>query len=163
MAEMRKAEEGSAFPEKRKLDQPNSINKALEEEMEEIKEEDEFDSKKRQKLEIPAENEKYIITVAEKFVESKDGEDSYKGDENDNKDVHLKVESEIADKGKRIAAVDKGKAILIQESEEEGENEEEEDNGDNDDDEDYDYDSSDDSDSDFSDGLGGDSEYDLAN
>ncbi|KAL2240680.1 histone H2A.Z-specific chaperone CHZ1 [Sesamum indicum] len=144
MADMRNIEEGSAFPEKRKLDLPNPIDKTLEEK-EEIKEEDKSDSNKRQKLETPMENENSIIrsfTVDEKTSDLSDGKEDCKADENDNKEELLKVEAEIVDKEKGIAAVDKGKGILIEESEDE---------------DDYD-DSSDDSDSDFSDGLDSDSE-----
>ncbi|KAL0344181.1 UNVERIFIED_CONTAM: hypothetical protein Sangu_1305500 [Sesamum angustifolium] len=82
------------------------------------------------------------FTVDEKITDLSDGKEDGKADENDNKEEHLEVEAEIVDKEEGIAAVDKGKGILIEESEDE---------------DDYD-DSSDDSDSDFSDGLDSDSE-----
>ncbi|KAK4417943.1 hypothetical protein Salat_2207000 [Sesamum alatum] len=147
MADLKSIEEGSAFPEKRKLDLPNPIDKTLEEK-EEIKEEDKSDSNKRQKLETPTENENVIraFTADEKITDVSDGEQDRKADENDNKEEHLEVEAEIADE-EGIAAVDKGKGILIEESEDDYEEEGDE----------YD-DSSDDSDSDFSDGLDSDSE-----
>lgn len=146
MADMRKDEEGNAFPEKRKLDLPNSVNETFEQkaELDEVKSE----SSKRQKLETPVENEANVICsflIDGKMAETKDGKEDYKADEKGDTDEHLKVEAEIIDRGKRFSAADKGKGILIEESDDE----EGDDSGD---------DSSDDSDSDFSDGLDSGSE-----
>ncbi|KAG8385016.1 hypothetical protein BUALT_Bualt04G0179000 [Buddleja alternifolia] len=147
MANMRKVEEGSAFPEKRKLDLPNSINKSREEK-EEVKEEDKPNPTKKQKLTITPENVICSYVIDDKVVESKDGKENCKADENENKDEHYKVEPETVNRDDGITMVDKGKGILIEESDEEA-------------DEDDDDDSSDDSDSDFSDGLDTHSEDDA--
>ncbi|KAL0461197.1 UNVERIFIED_CONTAM: hypothetical protein Slati_0007300 [Sesamum latifolium] len=82
-----------------------------------------------------------VLSLLMKKSDLSYGNEERKADENDNKEEHLKGEAEIVDEEEGIAAVDKGKGILIEESEED----------------DYD-DSSDDSDSDLSDGLDSDSE-----
>ncbi|KAL2234142.1 UNVERIFIED_CONTAM: hypothetical protein Sindi_1146400 [Sesamum indicum] len=141
MADVKAVDEGSQFPEKRKLDLPNPVNNALEEEKIDA------DSNKRQKIEIPsgiaAESEGRLNNSA--AAEEEDGEeDEDEEDYNAEQDEDGDEETENVDrKGKGIMTDPKGKGKMVEESEDDDSE------GDDDDDDD----SSDDSDSDFSDGL----------
>lgn len=140
MADVKTVDEGSQFPEKRKLDLPNPVNNALEEDK------NDADSNKRQKIEIPsknaAETEERLNNSAN--AEEEDGEeDEDEEDYNAEQDEDGDEETENVDrKGKGIMTDDKGKGKMVEDSEDD-------DSDGNDDDDD----SSDDSDSDFSDGL----------
>ncbi|KAI3445088.1 hypothetical protein Pfo_001753 [Paulownia fortunei] len=155
MADVKTVDEGTEFPEKRKLDLPSSINKALEEDK------DKADSYKRQKIEIPSEkngsvslpdgenvpesDEHLNISAAaeEEDEENDEDEEDYNAEQDEDGDEDVNGEAEIVDrKGKGIMIDDKGKGKMLEDSED--------DDSDGPDDDD---DSSDDSDSDFSDGL----------
>lgn len=146
-----KAIEGAEFPEKRKLDVANSVNKSLEEDK------GSDDSNKRPKLEIPsgengslphlagenvAKSDEPDVKTAAEEEDDEDEEEDYNAEQDEDEDAT--GEAEIVDtKGKGIMRDDKGKGKMIEDSEDD-----DSDGHDSDDD-----DSSDDSDSDFSDGL----------
>lgn len=148
-----KSIEGAEFPEKRKLDLPNSLTKSLEEDK------GNDDSNKRQKLEIPSgENGSLSHPAAENVAKSdehpnvkadaededdEDDEEDYNAEQDEDDDAS--GEAEIVDtKGKGIMRDDKGKGKMIEDSEDDDDSDGHHGNDD---------DSSDDSDSDFSDGL----------
>ncbi|KAG6408552.1 hypothetical protein SASPL_131565 [Salvia splendens] len=146
MADVKAVDEGGEFPEKRTLDPPNSINKALD------------DSSKRQKIEVPtskngsvplvaddaAKSEEHVnavVAAAEEDEEDDEDEEDYTAEQDEDADED--ANGEASRKGKGIVVDRKGKGKMIEDS----------DNDDSDGHVDDDDDSSDDSDSDFSDGL----------
>ncbi|KAH6824574.1 nucleolin [Perilla frutescens var. hirtella] len=156
MADVKAADEGGEFPEKRKLDLPNSVIKALDDER------DKDDSKKRQKIEVPAgengsvslaaggnaeKSEEHVNAGAdaeEDNDEDDEDEEDYNAEQDEDGDEDANGEAEHVDrKGKGIMVDRKGKGKMIEDSEDD----------DSDGHVDGDGDSSDDSDSDFSDGL----------
>lgn len=156
MADVKTVNEGDEFPEKGKLDLPNSINKALEEDK------DKDDSNKRQKIENPsgedgsfslpagenvAKLDEHLNTIPateEEDEEDDEDEEDYNAEQDECGDEDVNGEVENVDrKGKGIMIDGKGKGKMVEDSEDD----------DSDGHDDDDDDSSDDSDSDFSDGL----------
>ncbi|KAL3622569.1 hypothetical protein CASFOL_033980 [Castilleja foliolosa] len=128
MADVKPVGEGAELPEKRKLDIPSPVSKSLE------VNNDESNSNKRPKTEVPSRKNGSISPAEEPEEEDEENGSDEDGDED------IPEEPKIVDrKGKGIMIDDKGKGKMLEDSE--------------DDDSDDDDSSSDDSDSDFSDGL----------
>ncbi|KAL7120453.1 hypothetical protein ACP275_02G124100 [Erythranthe tilingii] len=142
MADVKKADEGTEFPEKRKIDVPKSINEVPEEET------GEADSNKRQKVDTTtsAANGAVSLPAGENVAECGDHlNDGAAVEDEENSEQEEDANGEVEDvdrKGKGVLIDRKGKGKMIEDSED--------DDSDGDDDSD---DSSDDSDGDFSDGL----------